>query len=56
MLTNALNSVRPLTPTDQIIGIIFPIRFFRDHKTVFVKYFGKERLPLRLRAGSRLFF
>ena len=23
MLTNALNSVRPLTPTDQIIGIIF---------------------------------
>jgi len=51
-----------LVSSDQTIGIIFPIlsdhldRFFHDRKTVFVKYFGKERLPLRLRVGSRLFF
>jgi hypothetical protein len=43
------------------VGIIFPLlpkhaeRFLNDGKTVFVKFFGKERIPLRLRPGSKLF-
>jgi len=61
MPTSSVDSVRTLASTDQTIGIIFPIlgdhvqRFFRDHKTVFVKYLN-EKLPLKLRTGSRLFF
>jgi len=45
----------------QTVGIIFPFlpqhaeRFFNEGKTVFVKFFGKERIPLRLQPGSRLF-
>lgn len=43
------------------IGIIFPFlpkhpsRFFDEKKTVFVKFFGNERSPLRIRPGSKLF-
>jgi hypothetical protein len=45
----------------KIVGIIFPFfrqhaeRFLNEGKTVFVKFFGKERIPLRLQPGSRLF-
>ena len=47
---------------ESIVGIIFPLsrehidRFVEHGKTVFVKFYGKERVPLRLRHGSRLFF
>jgi len=47
---------------DDTYGIIFPIlphhlqRFFVGRKKVFAKYFGNERIPVRLRVGSRLFF
>jgi hypothetical protein len=45
----------------EIAGIIFP--FFPEHaqrllnegKSIFAKFFGKERVPLKLREGSRLF-
>jgi hypothetical protein len=43
------------------VGIIFPLlrghaeRFLSESKTVFVKFFGKGRMPLRLRPGSKLF-
>jgi len=43
-------------------GIIFPFlpehvsRFFDDGKTVFVKFFGNERIPIRLHVGSKLLF
>jgi hypothetical protein len=46
----------------KIIGIIFPLlpshiqRFFDEDKKVFVKFFAKENIPLRLRKGSKLFF
>jgi hypothetical protein len=46
----------------EVVGIIFPLlpshlpRFFSGGKTVFVKFFGKERVPQRLRPGHRLFF
>jgi hypothetical protein len=45
----------------ETVGIIFPLlpkhveRFLNEGKTVFVKFFGKERIPLRLRPGSKLF-
>ncbi|MGD0549270.1 MAG: DUF365 domain-containing protein [Candidatus Bathyarchaeia archaeon] len=47
--------------SSQILGIIFPLlpqhaeRFLNQGKTVFVKFFGKERIPVRLQSGSRLF-
>lgn len=43
-------------------GIIFPFlpkhteRFFENGKTVFVKFFGNQRSPLRLNVGSKLYF
>lgn len=46
----------------EIVGIVFPFlplhvpRFFENGKTVFVKFFGKETVPLRLRSGHKLFF
>lgn len=42
--------------------MIFPFlpehvnRFFKDGKTVFVKFYGKESTPIRLHVGSTLFF
>ncbi len=45
----------------ETVGIIFPLlpkhaeRFLNEGKTVFVKFFGKERITLRLRPGSKLF-
>jgi hypothetical protein len=45
----------------EIVGIIFPFlprhaeRLLDDGKTVFVKFFGKGRIPLKLQPGSRLF-
>lgn len=46
----------------ETIGIIFPLlpkharRFLENGKTVFVKFFGNQSIPLRLRVGSTLFF
>jgi hypothetical protein len=43
------------------IGIIFPFfpkhleRLLNQHKTVFVKFFGRERIPVNLHPGSKLF-
>jgi hypothetical protein len=51
-----------MSNTDVILGIIFPLsqehieRFFEGHRTVFVKFYGRQRVPTRLRRGSRLFF
>lgn len=48
--------------TINTMGIVFPFlpehvnRFFNDGKTVFVKFYGKERIPIRLHVGSTLFF
>lgn len=48
--------------TNETIGIIFPLlpthipRFFDGEKTVFVKFIGSQRTPLRLHVGSKLFF
>jgi hypothetical protein len=45
----------------QVVGIIFPLlpqhakRFLDDGKTIFVKFFGKERIPLRLQPESKMF-
>lgn len=46
---------------EETIGIIFPVleghvqRFFSERKRVFVKFFGREGKPARLRPGSKLF-
>ena len=45
-----------------MLGIIFPLspqhidRFLDGGKTVFVKFFGKQRTPSRLHRGAKLFF
>jgi hypothetical protein len=45
----------------ETVGIIFPLlpkhaeRLLNEGKTVFVKFFGRESIPLRLRQGSKLF-
>jgi hypothetical protein len=45
----------------ETVGIIFPLlpkhteRILNENKTVFVKFFGKEGIPQRLRPGSKLF-
>lgn len=51
-----------LSSPEAVLGIIFPLsqrhieRFFEENKTVFVKFYGKESLPSRLRPGSKLYF
>lgn len=46
----------------EVAGFIFPLlpchlpRFFQERKTVFVKFFGRDQIPRRLRPGHRLFF
>ena len=48
--------------SSQVVGIIFSVlpqharRFFDEGKTVFVKFFGRERIPLKLQRGHRIFF
>lgn len=47
--------------SSQILGIVFPLlpqhaeRLLNQGKTIFVKFFSKERIPVRLQSGSRLF-
>jgi hypothetical protein len=47
--------------SDEIIGIVFPLlpqhtmRLLEEGKKVFVKYFGRDNAPTRLKSGHRLF-
>jgi hypothetical protein len=51
-----------MSASDTVLGIIFSLsqkhieRFFEGRGTVFVKFYGRQRVPSRLRRGSKLFF